>query len=310
MRKELIVAALATIALLVLYNGQEQKGDAFADWKSQYGANWGAEEESYRRLIFERNLLKIERHNADESQTYKMGVNQFTVFSDDEFAKLYLNPMIASEAPQNVEETELPHLIGDVDWTTKGKVSGVKNQGQCGSCWAFSATGVMESWSLMKGTSVNLSEQQLVDCSRSYGNQGCNGGWPYNALKYAQNSGMASTSEYPYVAKDQTCKKTGGSFKISGYNSYSGCNGLQSQINNSPVSVCVDASNWSAYRSGAFSNCRSSINHAVLLVGIVGGNWKIKNSWGASWGESGYIRLANAGSSTCGVCSVAGVVPK
>ena len=152
--------------------------------------------DSYRRLIFERNLIKIEKHNADPSQTYQMGVNQFTVFSDEEFAKLYLNPMIAEEAVK-VEETELPHMIGDVDWTTKGMVSAVKNQGQCGSCWAFSAVGVTESWSMMKGTSVNLAEQQLVDCDRSTGNQGCNGG----CLLYTSPSPRdLSTSRMPSSA--------------------------------------------------------------------------------------------------------------
>ena len=306
MRKELVVAALATIALLVFYNSAEQKGDAFQEWKDQHGVSWAPEEEAYRRLIFEKNLLEIERHNADNSQTYKKGVNQFTVFTQEEFAKLYLNPMTVGEPQTHDLEAA---VLGDVDWTSQGKVSRVKNQGQCGSCWAFSATGVMESWSLFKGQSVDLSEQQLVDCSRAQGNQGCNGGWPYNALKYVQANGIASQSEYPYVARDQSCKKNGGSFKISGYNSYSGCTGLASQINNSPISVTVDASNWSTYRSGIFSNCRTSINHAVLLVGVVGGNWKIKNSWGSGWGESGFIRLAGT-ANTCGVCAYAAVYPK
>ena len=209
-----------------------------------------------------------------------------------------------------VEEKEYESVkVGDVDWCSQGKCSRVKNQGQCGSCWAFSATGVMESWSLIKGQSVDLSEQQLVDCSRPQGNQGCNGGWPYNALKYVVANGITSQSSYSYVARDQSCKTQGGSFKISGYNSYSQCTGLASQINNSPVSVTVDASNWSAYRSGVFSNCRTSINHAVLLIGVNGGNWKIKNSWGTGWGESGFIRLSGTGN-TCGVCQYAGVVPK
>ena len=187
-------------------------------------------------------------------------------------------------------------------------VSGVKNQGQCGSCWAFSATGVMESWARKKGQSVNLSEQQLVDCSKSYGNHGCNGGWPSSALKYVIAKGIASQSEYPYTARDGSCRKDGGSFRISGQSSASGCSGLQNAIQSGPVSVTVDANNWSSYRSGVFSNCGKSIDHAVLLVGIVSGNWKIKNSWGTSWGESGYIRLAS--SNTCGVCSYAGAVPK
>ena len=92
--------------------------------------------------------------------------------------------------------------------------------------------------------------------------------------------------------------------------SHSGCAGLQSGINSHPISVTVDATNWSPYRSGLFTNCQARINHAVLLVGVVGGAWKIKNSWGTGWGESGYIRLGNAGSNTCGVCAYAGIFPQ
>lgn len=198
------------------------------------------------------------------------------------------------------------NIVGaDIDWVAKGVVSPIKNQGQCGSCWAFSTTGVLESYARQKGQSVSLSEQQLVDCSGSYGNQGCNGGWPSSALKYVIAKGIASESEYPYAAKTQSCKKDGGSFKISSQAALSGCSGLQNGIQSRPISVTVDARNWSPYRSGVFSNCGSGIDHAVLLVGIVDGNWKIKNSWGTSWGEQGYIRLASG--NTCGLCVYAGV---
>lgn len=233
-----------------------------------------------------------------------MGVNQFTIYTTEEFATRFLTPMPLVGFPQGDNEYE---VIGDIDWTNLGKVSPVKNQGQCGSCWAFSATGVMESVALLAGQSVNLSEQQLVDCSRPQGNQGCNGGWPSSALNYVKANGIASESAYPYAARDQACKVQGGSFKISGFKSLSQCAGLTNGINTSPVSVTVDASNWSSYKSGVFSNCGTGINHAVLLVGVMGGNWKIKNSWGTGWGDSGYIRLA-AGN-TCGVCQYAGVVP-
>jgi len=211
--------------------------------------------------------------------------------------------------PKFEEENIETPIVGDVDWSTKGGVSRIKNQGSCGSCWAFSATGVLESWALVarKGT-FDLSEQQLVDCSRSYGNQGCNGGWPSNALKYvaANNQGIALEGAYPYAGKDQTCKSNGGPFKITGsVLSASGCAGLQTAINTAPISVTVDATNWSPYRGGVFNNCGASINHAVLLVAYVGGVYKIKNSWGTGWGEQGYIRLANG--NTCGVCQYAGV---
>jgi C1A family cysteine protease len=305
MNKQVLIASLVSIAILAMYyTANESKVDAFEEWKGQFGTHWAPEEEAYRRLIFEKNLILINKHNADHTQTYKMGVNQFSVYTTEEFATRFLTPMPMTGFPQGDNSYE---VIGDVDWTSQGKVSAVKNQGQCGSCWAFSATGVMESWSLQKGASVNLSEQQLVDCSRPQGNQGCNGGWPSSALNYVKANGITTESAYAYTAKDQACKTQGGSFKINGFSSHSGCNGLSGQINNSPVSVTVDATNWSPYRSGVFNNCASSINHAVLLVGVVGGNWKIKNSWGTSWGEAGFIRLA--GGNTCGLCAYAGVVP-
>ena len=162
----------------------------------------------------------------------------------------------------------------------------VKNQGQCGSCWAFADIATSESWALVKSrTTYDLSEQQLIDCSTSYGNQGCNGGWPSSALKYIVTNGVTTEGSYPYVARQQSCQKNGGTFKISGINYVSAaCSALSSSIAVQPIAVAVDATNWSNYSSGVFNSCSISINHAVLLVGIVSGNWKIKNSWGANWG--------------------------
>lgn len=305
MNKSLTLIALAAlIAGAVYISTQTNKDSAFDEWKSQYGANWAPSEEEYRRVVFQRNVDKINKHNSDKTQTYKMGINQFTAMTQEEFVNTYLDPKPEVAAP--VDDAPVPNA--DIDWTTKGGVSPVKNQGQCGSCWAFSATGVMESTALIKGQTVSLSESQLVDCSASYGNHGCNGGWPSSALNYVKAVGIASESEYPYVPQTRTCSKNGGSFKISGYSSASGCAGIANAIQGRPVSVTVDATNWSAYKSGVFGNCATSINHAVLLVGIVGGNWKIKNSWGTGWGEGGYIRLTGT-ANTCGVCAYAGVYP-
>ena len=119
-----------------------------------------------------------------------MGVNQFTIYTDDEFMMLFLDPKPDSMIPQFVDET-MPN-DANIDWTNKGMVSPIKNQGQCGSCWAFSATGVLESWALMNNKKVSLSEQQLVDCSGSYGNHGCNGGLAQRALDYVKDKGIAS----------------------------------------------------------------------------------------------------------------------
>ena len=228
-----------------------------------------------------------------------MGVNQFTALSDVEFVATYLGSWPPTSEKIEIVADAAMVPANDVDWTGKA-VSPIKNQGQCGSCWAFSATGVIESWAMMQENSWNLSEQQLVDCTRNYGNYGCNGGWPSSALQYVKAGGITGENDYPYTARDGTCRMNGGNFKIPGFQSATGCSALQNAIQNSPVSVTVDATNWSRYSSGIFSNCGTSINHAVLLVGSMGGNWKIKNSWGTGWGESGFIRLA--GGNTCGVC--------
>ena len=179
-------------------------------------------------------------------------------------------------------------------------VSPVKNQGSCGSCWAFSAVGILESWALSKGQKVNLSEQQLVDCSRKYGNEGCNGGFNYQGLAYVKDNGITDSVAYPYTAKTGACKQNGGSFKISSVPSTKGCSGIADSIQSRPIGVSADATNWSRYGSGIFSNCKTSLNHDILLVGISSTYYKIKNSWGASWGEQGFIRLALG--NTCGIC--------
>ena len=232
-----------------------------------------------------------------------MGINQFTAMTEEEFFNTYLDPKPHSK--EAVDETFDPNP--EIDWTIKGGVTEVKNQGACGSCWAFSATAVLEASAKIKGTTVSLSEQQLVDCSGSYGNHGCNGGWPSSALNYVKDHGIAYESEYAYKAVTGSCQRQGGSFRLTSYSSASGCTGLTNAIASKPISVTVDATNWSKYSGGVFSNCAASINHAVLLVGIVGGNWKIKNSWGKTWGESGFIRIS--GGNTCGVCQYAGVYP-
>ena len=201
-----------------------------------------------------------------------------------------------------------PGPSNDIDWTTRGGVSRVKNQGQCGSCWAFSGTGAMESRALIGGMKdIDLSEQQLVDCAKP-DNYGCSGGWSYKTFIYTVANGLASQSEYPYTGVDGNCARQGGSFKIAGYNFYNGCPAIADQLTALPVSVTVDASNWSFYRVGIFSNCGTNTNHAVLLVGVVGGDWKIKNSWGTSWGENGFIRLLGQGN-TCGICQWSGFTP-
>ena len=191
MNKSALFATLLSIAAVsIMIVEKSNTVDAFAQWKSEFGV---PSEEAYRRMIFEKNVERIEKHNADSSKSYKMGVNQFSIFTEEEFKLRFLSEMIIPSGTPAIEIESFDMPNAEIDWTTKGGVSPIKNQGQCGSCWAFSATGVAESWALVSSRSVvSLSEQQLVDCSASYGNHGCNGGWPSSALKYVIDHGIAS----------------------------------------------------------------------------------------------------------------------
>ena len=185
----------------------------------------------------------------------------------------------------------------------------VKNQGQCGSCWAFSTTGTLESnVAVAKNTLYDFSEQQLVDCCgvKGYQCQGCSGAWPEWALNYVNNAGIVLQSEYRYTATQGSCKNTPTAQKFLNsarpWTMLTNENDVKEALARSgPVSVCVDASNWSAYRSGVFSNCgKTNLNHAVTAVGYQeDGVWIVRNSWGASWGDQGHIRLATG--NTCGI---------
>ena len=197
-------------------------------------------------------------------------------------------------------------LPSSVDWRTKGAVTPVKDQGNCGSCWSFSATGAMESLSFISGRGLpSLSEQQLVDCSGSYGNYGCGGGLMDNAFRYVRDKGITTEKAYAYTATDQSCKATCGYYKISGYNDVPAGIDLQlaAAINQQPVSVAVDASNFQFYSSGVFNYCANSLNHGILAVGYTSSYWIVKNSWSAGWGESGYIRMSRG--NTCGILNMA-----
>jgi len=124
-----------------------------------------------------------------------------------------------------------------------------------------------------------------------------------NAFKFVKDNGIVTEQQYPYKAVKQNCAIATGSFKISGFTDIKDCNTLASSIAGRPISVAVDATNWSQYKNGVFNNCSAKLNHGVLLVGITDQFWKVKNSWGTSWGESGYIKLARG--NTCGICNVA-----
>jgi len=193
--------------------------------------------------------------------------------------------------------------VGDVDWVAAGAVTPVKDQGQCGSCWAFSTTGTVEgAWFVSKKALVSVSEQQLVDCAGSEGNQGCNGGLMTTALDWiVGNKGIAAEAAYPYTARDGRCKTGQTSVvTISGHKEVAaGEANLMTALNTQPIAIAIEADQtcFQFYHSGILDDrsCGTALDHGVLLVGAgteAGKNyWRIKNSWGASWGDKGFIRF-------------------
>jgi C1A family cysteine protease len=278
--------------------------ERFSNWKQSINKFYASPElEAYRMSVYADNLAYIEAENARQSE-YQLGETVFADLTQEEFASQYLGFVNKGVEAQNVDYEagfEVPNAA--FTWQGKGVITPVKNQGQCGSCWAFSTTGTVEGyWAINKGSLPNLSEQQLVDCvGVAYGCLGCNGGQMSGALKWIKANGVTTETAYPYTAQDGTCKTKTGAYKINSVKSTAGCASLTANIQTQPTSVAVDATNWSLYRTGTFSNCATNLNHGVLAVGYdASGNWIVKNSWGTSWGQQGYITLKTG--DTCGVC--------
>jgi C1A family cysteine protease len=257
-------------------------------------------------VVFTRNLIKIRVHNANASSTWKMGVNQFTDLTEAEFAAVHLTLKV----PKNeVEETPEQRMLGsvneeeDIDWVAEGKVTAVRNQGVCGACYAFSAIHAVESAYLIKTDKyMVLSVQDVLDCSKNYGNFGCNGGWMDSAFKYIKEKGIAKEEDYPYTGRDGNCLSKVKFLSLSTFRDVPGCTGLKNALYDRPVSSSVDATNWGPYSSGILDDCGRNMNHGILVVGVTEDYWKVKNSWGVIWGEKGYIRLARG--NTCAICNM------
>merc|ERR1712019_47996 len=209
-----------------------------------------------------------------------------------------------------VHEYNGEELAASVDWRSKGAVTAVKNQGQCGSCWAFSTVGGLEgAWQIGTGTLTSMSEQQLVDCSKA--NLGCNGGSMESGFQFEQGVNVATESSYPYTARDGSCKSSGYSTAIprggvTGYKSVSAsASSLQSALQTGPVSVAIEADQYSfqGYSGGVItSGCGTSLDHGVTAVGYTSDYFIVKNSWGTSWGNNGYVYISTSGN-VCGIHS-------
>ena len=274
---------------------------------------------NHRYSIFEENFNKINKHNS-EGHSWTMEVNQFADLTSSEFksnTKCYDNPIPNLYTPHlKFNSDNIKDIPSEWDWVQKGAVTPVKDQAQCGSCWAFSTTGSVEgAYFLSSENLVSLSEQQLVDCSSSFGNQGCGGGLMGDAFSYIRENGICKESDYKYTASDGKCKKCSTVTKVDSFvdvtpNSESD---LLKAVSQQPVSVAIEAdtSVFQFYSSGVMdsTSCGTNLDHGVLVVGWGELNgkkyWKVKNSWGSSWGDNGYILLAKDVKKSEGQCGIA-----
>jgi len=282
------------------------------DWKATYEKSYVSNSEhDYRQKVYKKNVALITKNNAANGN-FKMGVNQFADLTAKEFARQYLSPM---NVTRKLDIEVLTHEAADeVDWRTKGAVTPVKNQEQCGSCWAFSTTGSVEgAVQISSGKLPVLSEQQLVDCSTKEGDHGCGGGLMDFGFQYIiDNGGIDSETDYPYKAKDGRCDKTKEAnhvATITGFKDVTprSSDQLAAAITLGPVSVAIEAdqSSFQLYHSGILDKpCGSKLDHGVLAVGYAADYWIVKNSWGASWGEEGYVRLSRSVGGTAGQCGI------
>lgn len=293
------------------------------DYKKSYST---PEEYNHRLKIFTENYFKTQTLASRNDITHQVGITKFFDLTLTEFFKKYTG-LKFTKSPRTqtkkyfdfIKKNTLKKNPSWVDWRKADCVTKIKDQKKCGSCWAFSTTASIETAYAQTGNALtSLSEQQLVDCSSTYGNDGCNGGWMDDAFRYVVDHGIQKEDDYPYVARDQTCKAQTEKFVTSmeDWVDVPASNGqyLEDCVARATVSVAVDATFFWSYTGGivAEGTCGKGNNHGVAIVGYgtdtegTGKDyWIVRNCWGTSWGMEGYMwiekNVQREGKGTCAI---------
>ncbi|XP_026142028.1 cathepsin L1-like isoform X1 [Carassius auratus] len=329
MRFLVVTAAFLAVASAASLSLEDME---FHAWKMKFGKIYrSVEEESQRKQTWLSNRKLVLVHNmmADQGiKTYRLGMTYYADMSNEEYRQVAFHGCLGSmnntKARGGATFFRLKDAVvvpSSVDWRDKGYVTDVKDQKDCGSCWAFSATGSLEGQTFKKtGKLVSLSEQQLVDCSGSFGNMGCGGGLMDQAFQYIKSNGGLDTEEsYPYEAIDDQCRFNPSNVGATCTGYVDVTSGDESALQEAvatigPISVAIDAghSSFQLYESGIYNepDCSSSdLDHGVLAVGYGSSNgedyWIVKNSWGVGWGDKGYIMMSRNKSNQCGISTAA-----
>ncbi|KAK4772335.1 hypothetical protein SAY86_014110 [Trapa natans] len=309
---------------------EEDLESMYVSWLLKHGKAYAnsLEERERRFDIFKDNLRFIDEHNsAAPNRSYRLGLNKFADLTNEEYRAVFLGTrsdpkrrvMKARVAGSRYAVRAGDHLPVAVDWRTRGAVNPVKNQGSCGSCWAFSTVAAVEGINqIVTGELISLSEQELVDCDRRY-NSGCSGGLMDYAFQFIiSNGGMDTELDYPYNGVDERCDRSRVNSKVVSIDGYedvppSDEKALKKAVAHQPVSVAIEASGraFQLYESGVFTGeCGSQLDHGVVVVGYGTEDgvdyWMVRNSWGPDWGEEGYIKMERNVKGYCsGKCGIA-----
>jgi len=320
MYKAIILCVLIGVACAVSH--KEAKHE-FHKFQKKYNKNYSAAEKAQRFQIFQDNMKRTEELQK-KNPLARFGVTKFSDLAPEEFAKYYLMPNVnfTRDYKAPPAKTVFPafEAVPNMNWFNKGACTPIYNQGQCGSCWAFAATETIESYyQLQGGQLTQLSMEQIVDCDTGGEDAGCEGGFPTGAYSYVESAGgIDSYASYPYTAGEGeagSCQFNQQNVvtNVASYKTISGETGLYQQASSAgPVSVCVDASSWSGYEGGILTSCGTDVDHCVQLVGYTNygtsnAYWVVRNSWGTSWGEQGFIWIA-IGQDLCAIGDYATIV--